>query len=70
MLDLQKPLAPGVAGAAATPAVDIDWDDIHLRTDTVTTLPIDEAAISPDGAKVAFRGRRRPVGGQRRTAAR
>jgi len=55
VLNLQKPAAPGVAAPASSP-VDIDWDDIHLRTDTITTLPIDEAAISPDGAKVAFRG--------------
>jgi tricorn protease len=58
VLNLQKPLAPGVKppSTPAIPTVDIDWDDIHLRTNTVTTLPIDEAAISPDGSKVAFRG--------------
>ncbi|HVS34612.1 MAG TPA: S41 family peptidase [Gemmataceae bacterium] len=54
VLNLQKPLAPGVTPPAMT-GVDIDWDDIHLRTDVISTLPIDEAAISPDGAKVAFR---------------
>jgi tricorn protease len=58
VMSLQKPLAPGVAPPppSATPVVDIDWDDIHLRTDTITALPIDETAISPDGSKVAFRG--------------
>ncbi len=54
VLNLQKPLAPG-ATAPAGPAVDIDWDDIHLRTDSISTLPVDEVAISPDGSKAAFR---------------
>ena len=44
VLNLQKPLAPGVdAAVVAARPVDIDWDDIHLRTNTVSTLPVDEA---------------------------
>src|SRR5262249_9161129 len=50
VLSLQKPAAP-----AAPSSSDIDWDDIHLRTETPVPLPTDEAAISPDGTRVAFR---------------
>ena len=39
----------------ATPIVDFDWEDIHLRAKQVLPVPVDEAAISPDGSKVAFR---------------
>jgi len=56
---LQKPAAPGVAdktvlsGTAAP--VEFDWDDLHLRAKLVLPVPVDTAAISPDGTKVAFR---------------
>jgi tricorn protease len=59
-MDLQKPAAPGYterpAFSLGGPAVSIDWEDVHLRTRMVAPMPTDEAAISPDGSKVAFRG--------------
>jgi tricorn protease len=57
VLPLQKPAAPGVAEKPAGPgaAVDFDWEDIHLRAQPVVPVPAQEAAISPDGSKVAFR---------------
>ena len=50
VLPLQKPAAPGASAGS-----DIDYDDIHLRTETPVPVPADEAAISPDGTRVAFR---------------
>jgi tricorn protease len=50
VLPLQKPAAPGAPSSS-----EIDWEDIHLRAVKAAPLPSDEAAISPDGAKVAFR---------------
>jgi tricorn protease len=50
VLSLQK---PAVAGAPAS--TDIDWEDIHLRVEQPAPLSADEAAISPDGSKIAFR---------------
>jgi tricorn protease len=35
--------------------IEFDWDDIHLRARQVLPVPVDEATISPDGSKVAFR---------------
>jgi tricorn protease len=57
-LSLQKPAAPGVTEKPTLlgPMVDIDWEDIHLRAHPVVPIPALEAAISPDGSKVAFRG--------------
>jgi tricorn protease len=55
---LQKPSAPGVPEKPATdgkPAVEFDWDDLHLRARQVLPVPVEEASISPDGTKVAFR---------------
>jgi tricorn protease len=52
VLSLQKPAAPGVPETRGT---DIDWEDIHLRAKQVAALPAEEGAISPDGARVAFR---------------
>lgn len=49
------------AGGASTwtwgarPALTIDWEDIHLRVHPVVRGLVREAAISPDGSKVAFR---------------
>jgi tricorn protease len=62
---LRKPAAPGVAeGPAGSGAVEIDWDDIHLRAERVRSVPaslaVEEAAISPDGSKIAFRSRGQP----------
>ena len=49
VLALQKEAAPG------TPSSDeIDWDDIHHRVTQPTTMEANEAAISMDGARVAF----------------
>lgn len=50
VLPLQKP-----AAANAPSSSEIDWEDIHLRVQTPVTMPADEAAISPDGTRVAFR---------------
>jgi tricorn protease len=50
VLSLQKPAVPG-----APPSKAIDWDDIHLRVTMPTSLQVDEAAISSDGTRVAFR---------------
>jgi tricorn protease len=58
VLPLQKPAAPGVTERPASllaPVVDIDWEDIHLRARSAVPVPVAEAAISPDGGKVAFR---------------
>jgi tricorn protease len=50
IMSLQR---PAVEGAPATD--DIDWDDIHLRVEQPVPMYVEEAAISPDGNKVAFR---------------
>src|SRR5262249_55604797 len=57
VLPLQKPNAPGVPDKPPpSPAtVEFDWDDVHLRTLSITTMPVSEAAIAPDGKRVAFR---------------
>jgi tricorn protease len=50
VLPLQRPAAPGA------PASDeIDLEDAHLRVEQPSLTPADEAAISPDGSKVAYR---------------
>ncbi len=64
VLDLEKPLAPGAEKPRSSsswswgsrPPLAIDWDDLHLRARPVVRGFVDEAAISPDGSKVAFRG--------------
>jgi tricorn protease len=63
VLDLEKPAATGAP--AARPAstwswgskapLPIDWEDIHLRVKPVIRGHVDEAAISPDGSKIALR---------------
>jgi tricorn protease len=50
VLSLQKPAAPGAAVSR-----DIDWDDIHLRVEQPAPAAVQEAAISNDGSRVAFR---------------
>ncbi len=50
VLSLQKPAVPGAPSSDA-----IDWDDIHLRVEQPVPMFVEEAAISPDGSKVAFR---------------
>ncbi len=50
VLSLQKPAAEGTPDSK-----DIDWDDIHKRVVQPAPLPVQEGAISRDGAKVAFR---------------
>ncbi len=58
VLDLQKPAAPGYTEKAPLlggTSVSIDWEDVHLRAHAVAPLAADEAVISPDGSKVAFR---------------
>lgn len=57
VMSLLKPTAPGVAEKApssGTP-LEIDWEDIHLRVRSIGNVPANEAAISPDGSRVAFR---------------
>jgi tricorn protease len=49
VMSLQKEAAPGAASSD-----EIDWDDIHHRVVQPTTMPVREAAISIDGARVAF----------------
>ena len=51
VLSLQKPAA---AGAKTAPG-DIDWDDIHLRSDRAAGIAADTVAISPNGQQIAFR---------------
>lgn len=58
VLDLRKPAVPGTDKTpplGATPDVVIDWDDIHERARLIAPGPVGEAAISPDGSRVAFR---------------
>ncbi len=50
VLALQKPAVPNTP-----PSKDIDWEDIHLRVTQPTQAAVNEAAISPDGTRVAFR---------------
>jgi tricorn protease len=60
VLPLQKPAAPGMSekSSSSTPTVEIDWEDLHRRAEPVGNVPADEAAISPDGKRVAFRAAR------------
>jgi tricorn protease len=63
LLDLEKPAAdsskgktpgrPSWGGSKGTVA--IDWDDLHKRVKTPVPVYVEEAAISPDGSKVAYR---------------
>jgi tricorn protease len=58
VLPLQKPAGQGVSERPASvtfPVVDFDWEDLHLRARSPAPVPVSEAAISPDGSKVAFR---------------
>ncbi len=61
VMNLEKPSATPPAsggfslGWGGKPPLTIDWDDIHTRVKSVIPIPTDEAAISPDGSKVAFR---------------
>ena len=47
---LQKPAAEG-----AKSTDDIEWDDIHLRVESVSGTPAEGGSLSPDGQMVAFR---------------
>ncbi len=64
VLDLEKPAAEAADAKTArggwtwgskAPAVTIDWEDLHLRSTLAWRGLVAEAAISPDGGKVAFR---------------
>jgi tricorn protease len=60
VLELEKPSATPTPAAPfgltwGGKPIAIDWDDIHTRVKPVVPIPCDEAAISPDGTKVAFR---------------
>ena len=48
VLSLQKPGTPGAAD-------EIDWDEIHLRAERAAGISAEVAAISPNGAQIAFR---------------
>lgn len=50
VLSLQRPPAAGTF-----PGREIDWDNIHLRVKHPAAMPVNEAAISSDGTKIAFR---------------
>ncbi|HEX4608182.1 MAG TPA: S41 family peptidase, partial [Urbifossiella sp.] len=52
VLSLLRPAAPGAPKAGPG---DIDWDDLHLRGERVTTTSADAVSISPNGTQVAFR---------------
>jgi tricorn protease len=52
VLSLKKPSAPGLPEGRA---IEIDWDDIHLRVKQPAPIPAEDGAISPDGRRVAFR---------------
>src|SRR5262249_3506873 len=60
---LVKPAAPGFAERPPLPffpaGLGIDWDDVHLRVHSVSSITAEEAVISPDGTKVAFRASNR-----------
>jgi tricorn protease len=58
VLSLQKPAAAGYTEKSSIlgPTLDFDREDIHLRAQAVAPVPAAEAAISPDGSRVAFRG--------------
>jgi tricorn protease len=49
VMSMQKPAASGAASTS-----DIDFDDIQLRVEQPSLTPVSEAAISPDGTKVAY----------------
>lgn len=53
VLSLQKPSTVTGPGAATPAPGDIDWDDIHLRTDRVGP-PANSVCISRNGRQVAF----------------
>ncbi len=59
VMSLQKPAAPGTPEKPAplfgTPPVEIDWEDLHLRVQAIGSAPVEEAAISTDGTRIAFR---------------
>jgi tricorn protease len=50
VMALQKPSVQGTPKSS-----EFDWDDIHLRVFQPTSTPATEGAISPDGARIAFR---------------
>ena len=72
VLSLLKPVGPGVAEKppALTPTVDFDWDDIHLRAKSITTMAVSgsrDFAGRQEGRLSCYQpGERRPVGRQRR----
>jgi tricorn protease len=63
VLDLEKESAGPSKSTSSTlsgvwgskPPLSIDWEDIHLRAKAVVRGLVDQAAISPDGSKVAYR---------------
>jgi tricorn protease len=66
VMGLEKPAAPSTTDKSSErvgftwawgrkPPLTIDWEDLHLRAKAVVPVFVDEADISPDGSKVAFR---------------
>jgi tricorn protease len=55
-LSLQKPAASGYKESSFLrgASVSIDWEDIHLRAESVAPVTALTAAISPDSDKIAF----------------
>jgi tricorn protease len=57
ILSLQKPGTSSGPGAPTPSPSDIDWDDIHLRVDAITTsFQASNVSISKNGRMVAFTG--------------
>lgn len=52
VLALQKPAVAGTPSGTG-----IDWEDVHLRVTQISPMDAWGGAISPDGTRVAFRGR-------------
>jgi tricorn protease len=54
-LHVMSLLKPAVGGVPV--GTDIDWEDVHLRVTQISPMDAWEGAVSPDGTRVAFRGR-------------
>src|SRR5262249_28719686 len=59
VLDLEKPSTEKSSSSFSfsfgSKPLAIDWEDIHRRVKAVGSSQVEEASISPDGSKVAYR---------------